>query len=202
MAPTGIEALFNDTQVQVLKLLLLHQDRDFYQREIANRLHLHLRSVQQVLQRLVDPGLVLQEKRGRQVFYRANPDHPIAAELTAILVKTVGLGDRLREVLQKLDDKIELAFVYGSWARGDQRPESDVDLLVVGQAELPEVVSALHEAMTELGRELNPVVISSRELRQRVRDQDHFITSVMDDPKIYLIGDESDLRRIVAEAPH
>lgn len=201
MPDTGLAALLTDTQIQVLNLLLMHPDQDFYQREMADRLRLHLRSVQQVLQRLVDGGLVLREKRGRQVYYRVNPAHPIITELTAIFVKTVGVAHRLRQALQELDNMVEVALIYGSWARGEQQADSDVDLLVVGQAGTREVVSVLDEAIAQLGRELNPVAMSPQELRDRARDQDHFITSVLAGPKIYLIGTENDLRRIVARGP-
>ncbi len=201
MVDTSLEALLSDTQIQVLNLLLMHPDRDFYQREMAERLRLHLRSVQQVLARLVDGGLIQREKRGRQVYYRVNSAHPIIADLTAIFVKTVGVADRLRQALQGLNNIVEVAFIYGSWARGEQQADSDVDLLVVGGAGTREVVSALEEAVAELGRELNPVVMSPQELGERARDQDHFITSVLDGPKIYLIGTENDLRGIVARGP-
>jgi len=201
MKDTDLQVLFNHTQIQILKLLLLNQDQSFYQREIADRLQLNLRGVQQALQRLVDSGLVLREKRGRQVYYQVNPASPILPELTSIFVKTVGLGDRLAEALQKLAEKVDVAFIFGSWANGQQRPESDVDLLVVGKVDPQEVVSALHTATGELGREFNPVVMSAQEVSQRVRDNDHFITSVMSGAKIYLIGGDSDLSRIVTPGP-
>ncbi len=196
---TALNMLLSDSQIKVLKLLLLNKDESFYQREMAERLGLRVRAIQQVLEQLVDADLVLREKRGRQVYYGANRANPILADLTAIFVKTVGLADVLSEALQTLADQIQVAFIYGSWARGDQHPESDVDLFVGGSAGPRAVVAALNEPMLELGRELNPVVMSPAELAQRVGDNDHFAKSLLDGPKIYLVGGEDDLRRIVAQ---
>jgi len=196
---TALDMLFSDSQIKVLKLLLLNKEQSFYQREIAQRLGLRVRAVQQVLEQLVHAGVILREKRGRQVYYHANAANPILADLTAVFVKTVGLADVLSEALQTLAEEIEVAFIFGSWARGEQHPESDVDLFVAGSAGPRAVISALNELMLELGRELNPVVMSPGELGQRVSDNDHFATSLLDGPKIYIIGDEDDLRRIVAQ---
>ncbi len=199
---TALDMFLSNSQIKVLKLLLLNRDQGFYQREIAERSGLRLRAVQQVLARLVDGGLLLREKRGRQVYYRANPASPILPELTAIFVKTVGLADILSEALEELTDQVEVAFIYGSWARGENRPESDVDLFVIGSAGPRPVISALSGPMLELGRELNPVVMSPAELAQRISDNNHFVKSVLDGPKMYLIGGDNDLRRIIAQGAH
>ena len=134
-----IGALLSESKIGVLRLLLLKPDQAFYQREIAEKTGLRLRAVQQALRPLVEGGIVRREARGRQVFYQADPSCSILSELTAILLKTVGLAEVLRRALGGLADRIEVALVFGSMARGEAVAESDVDLMVIGEVGLREL---------------------------------------------------------------
>lgn len=96
MSKKLIGALLSESKIGVLELLLLRPEQAFYQREIAEKTGLRLRAVQQALRPLVEGGIVSREARGRQVFYQADASCPILAELTAILLKTVGLAEALR----------------------------------------------------------------------------------------------------------
>ena len=184
----------------MLTLLLLKPDQAFYQREIAGKLNLRLRAVQQVLPALVEGGIITREASGRQVYYRANPSCPILPELTAILLKTVGLADVLREALASVTDRIEVAFVFGSLARSEAASESDVDLMIIGDVRLRQLVPAVRQVTAVLQREINPVTMDLQESRERLRQHDHFLTRVLQEPKIFVVGDEDDLRRIAQAA--
>jgi predicted nucleotidyltransferase/DNA-binding CsgD family transcriptional regulator len=188
-----LHGLLTDTQAQVLNLLLLGSPEGYYQREIAQRLGLTLRSVQEVLRRLVAAGIVRRRPRGRQVYYRADPDCPLLPELRGLLVKTVGLGDRLREALAPLGDRVQVAFVFGSWARGEQRPGSDVDLMVLGTADMLEVAAAVQEVAAELGREINAVVFTPASVAEQCARGEPFLSSVLDEPKVFLLGGPHEL---------
>jgi DNA-binding transcriptional ArsR family regulator len=202
MANKLVAALSSESKIRILKLLLLAPDQSFYQREIAERTGLRLRAVQQALQSLVDGGIVKREARGRQVFYQADASCPILAELTAILLKTVGLAEVLKQALESLAHRIQVAFVFGSMATGEAVAESDVDLMVVGEVGLRELVPAIRAAGGKVGREVNPITMGEDELRQRLAQGDPFLTRVLRGPKIFLIGDEDELRRLAAtEAP-
>lgn len=57
-----------------------------------------------------------------QVTYRLNPECPIYDKLRSIVRRTVGLAGALPEALEPSVDHIDLAYVYGSFARGRCAP--------------------------------------------------------------------------------
>lgn len=95
--------------------------------------------------------------------------------------------------MQSLADRIEAALVFGSVARGEETASSDIDLLIVGDVGFAEVVKALYPAQATLSREINPVIVSSAEIRQRIQNQDYFIQQILNQPSIAVIGNANDL---------
>ena len=188
-------ALFGKTRRAVLALLFTSADR-FYLNEIVREVGLGVGTVQRELRALTHAGLIRRTARGNQVFFQANPDSPVFAEVKALVDKTMGAPVALRALLEPLAKRIEVAFIYGSLARGDAVGESDVDLLVVGEVPALELAAAVREAEEKLRREVNPVVFPPEEFRERIRGGDHFLTTVMREPKIFLLGDEDGLRRL------
>ena len=189
-------ALFGKTRRGVLSLLYGHPDESFYVRQIARWVGAGQGAVQRELKRLSQGGVIRCSRRGRQVFYQANPGCPVYAELQGLILKTAGLADVLRDALERLGDKIKVAFVYGSMAGGGAGAASDVDLIVVGKLKFGEVVSALAEAQRKLSREVNPTVYPPEEFHQKVASDHHFLKTVLSSPKIFLVGDESELARV------
>ncbi len=187
-------ALFaSTTLVELLRLFMLEPEREYYQRELQRLTGAHLRQLQRDLQRLQQSGLVTRHDHGNRTYYRAVVAHPAFADLRAAIKKTVGLGDQLREALASLGDAVAVAFVHGSVARGDDTAESDVDLFIVGSASRREVATALARAAIALGRELSPVIVAPADVTARWRDGDHFIESVLEGARMWLIGDEASL---------
>jgi predicted nucleotidyltransferase len=178
---------------ELLRLFMLDPEREFYQRELQRLTGAHLRQLQRDLARLELSGLVASRADGNRTYYRAVPAHPAFADLRAAVLKTIGLGDRLREALGGLGDIIKLAFVFGSVARGEDVAGSDVDLLLVGSVTRRAVAVALAPVAAELERELNPVLLSAEEFAAKRREGDHFITSVLADRRIWVVGDEAEL---------
>ena len=172
---------------------MLDPEREFYQRELQRLTGAHLRQLQRDLARLESSGLVESRVHGNRTYYRGVPAHPAFADLRAAVLKTIGLSDRLREALESLGDAVALAFVFGSVARGEDVAGSDVDLLVVGSATRRTVAAALAPAGAELGRELNPIILSAEEFAGKRREGDHFIASVLADQRIWVVGDEAEL---------
>ena len=193
---THAGALFGKVRSGVLGLLFAQADQSFYVREIARRVGSGQGAVQRELAGLLKAGLITRSQRGREVFYQANRAAPVFPELRGLVVKTVGVGNALREALAPLADRIRSAFVYGSFARREERAESDVDVMVIGDVEFGEVVSALRSAQDRIGREVNPSVFAPEEWRRRVASADHFITTLLREEKLLLIGDERDLREL------
>jgi len=184
------------TLARLLAIVLTHAGKDFYQKELAEATGAGLYTVQRELARLEKAELVTRTPRGNRVYYRANRDHPAFEDLKRVVLKTVGLGEALRSALSPLADRVRVAFVYGSFARGEETTESDIDLLLVGDLSLREASAVLGPVGRDLGRELNPTVYPPEEFKAKASQGHHFITAVLKGEKIYLIGDEHELKTL------
>lgn len=168
-------------------------------RQLSALLNEDSTNVSRELARLERMGLLVSTIEGRQKYYRANPACPVFAELKGLAIKTAGLADVLRDALAPFARSILVAFIYGSLATGTETPESDADVLIVGRVALRSLAPALRRASSVLQREVNPMVLSQSEFADKIRRRDHFVTAVLQSPKIFLIGDESDLDRIAEQ---
>jgi predicted nucleotidyltransferase len=190
------DLLFGRTRGAVLALLYGRSDQSFYTREIAREVDASAGAVQRELENLSKVGLIVRKSVGSQVFYQANREVPIFAELRALINKTIGIFGVLRSALQPLSKQIVAAFVYGSVAREEETAQSDVDLMIVGKASLDQVLSRLSTAEKGIGRSINPTVYSVGEYRSKLAAGNHFLTSVLNGQKVFLLGDEDDLRKM------
>lgn len=185
--------LFGKTRRAVLSLLYTHPDESFYLRQIARVAGVGMGSIQRELKALVEAGIIQTSVKGKLVYYQANPQCPVYAELKGLIVKTAGVGDILKAALAPLSDRIQVSFVYGSFAGGKERKGSDVDVCVVGMVTFAEIVSALSLAQQNLSREINPSVFPPEEFRTKLASHNHFLMSIIKGPKIFLVGDEHEL---------
>jgi predicted nucleotidyltransferase len=183
----------------VLGLLMSHPERSFYLREIAEITGLSVGHVQRELSRLVKSGILNRVRRGRHVYFQADPTCPIFSELRGIVVKTAGLADLLREALSPIRDRLRFAFVFGSMARMEEHSASDVDLMVIGSVSLADVVDATRDVEQAIGRPVNSTVYPLEEFSSKLAAGHHFVTKVAAGAKLMLIGDESDLAALSAE---
>lgn len=189
-------ALFGKTKRAVLALLLTHPQESFYLRQIVRSAKLGQGAVQRELQHLTEAGLLSRRRQGHQVFYQANQDSPVFKELKTLIVKTAAVGDVLRRALSGLKDRIKVAFVYGSLTTGKDRPASDLDLAVIGDVSFEEVVSHLRSAQELLSREINPTVYAPDEFIRKVKAKHHFVSALIQGPKIMLIGEQRELAKL------
>jgi predicted nucleotidyltransferase len=144
--------------------------------------------------RLSQSGLITAQAVGNQKHYRANPASPVFDELSAIVQKTFGLAEPLRAALAPLAKRISAAFVYGSVAKQQDTASSDVDLMVVSDSlSYPDLYTAIESAGQRLGRTVNPTIYTHKELTKRIKSGEAFVTRVLEQPKIWLIGGEDDL---------
>jgi predicted nucleotidyltransferase len=187
-------ALFGRARAELLTLFYTHSTEAYYVREIVRMLGVGNGAVQRELSHLVNAGLVSRKVIGRHVFYQAETRCPIFKELQSLVAKTAGIADILKEALSPLGDRLWLAFIYGSFARGDAKATSDLDLMLVGDVEFGEVVRVLGMAQDQIGREINPAVYRRQEIRQKVEKREHFVTSVLRSPIIPILGDVDELR--------
>src|SRR5882724_8278416 len=188
--------LFGQTRQRILALLFGHLDERFYQRRIIQTIGLGSGTVQRDLERLSHSGVLIRTIEGRQVYFQANRQCPVFADLQSIVRKTFGVAQTLKQALAAAQH-IRLAFIFGSVATGTETSMSDVDILVVGDGlSLSDVVSAIAEAQREISREINPSVYPTKEFCRKLAEGQHFISNVVAGPKIFLIGDEHELTRL------
>lgn len=199
--PTLAHQLFGQTRSAVLSALLLHPESSLHVRELARLTGASPGSLHRELRLLAEMGLLLRQEVGRQVHYRANTAHPVHAEMAQLLRKTAGLVDVLREALDPLGPKVELAFVYGSTANGTERAGSDVDLMVLGTASFADLARVLAAAQSELSREVNSTLMTRREFADKLAARDGFACSVMKGEKLWLKGEDRDLAEPAEDRP-
>jgi predicted nucleotidyltransferase len=194
---TYADALFTKTQQRVLGVLFGQPERSFYANEIIGLVASGSGTVQRELARLEAAALITVRKQGNQKHFQANRDAPIFDELRGIVLKTFGVVDVLRSALQELLPTIEVAFIYGSVAKGSERAGSDIDLMVVGA--VPSngaLLEALSPASAQLGRAINPTLYTPDEFAQRISDGKSFIMRVLEQPKIFVKGSDDDVTKL------
>ena len=197
--PQLVEILFGAYRRQILSLLLLRPDESFYVREIARMTGVSAGSLHRELKLLTEAGLLLRAEAGNQVRYQVNRDCPIVPELAGIFRKTSGLADVLRELLEPLESKILMAWVFGSMAQGTAQSKSDIDLMVIGSVSFANVVHACHEGAARLGREVNPVILTRIAFRSKLNAGERFVTRVSNEPKIFVIGGDSEFAKLAED---
>ena len=192
--PTSLaDALFTTTQQRVLSLLFGQPSRSFFASELIELTGSGSGAVQRELKRLSSSGLITVTRVGRQKHFQANADSPVFEELCGLVVKTVAMVDPVREALQPLAERISLAMVYGSAAKGFDRADSDIDLLVVADhMTLEEMYRSLAPVEARLDRRINPALYTPREFAHRKAAGNAFLARVLAGEHIVLIGSEDE----------
>jgi len=188
------DALFSPVQQRVLGLLFGQPERRFQSAELIRIAGSGTGAAHRQLARLADVGLVTVTRTGNQKHYQANHDSPVFDELHGLIVKTVGMVEPLRQSLAPKARDIRAAFIYGSVAKGSDKAGSDIDLLVISdRLRYPDLFDALQRAEAALARAVNPTVLTVSEWRTRRARRDSFVARVAAQPKVFVIGSDSDL---------
>jgi predicted nucleotidyltransferase/DNA-binding HxlR family transcriptional regulator len=185
------ELLSSRARAEIFRLLFSGAVEELHVREIERRSGLNDSTLRQELRKLVRLELVQSRRDSNRVYYRAKTESPLYPEIRNLVLKTSGLADVLKSAL--MDKRIRVAFVFGSIARGDEKAGSDVDLMVIGQLGLRDLSRLLSGIEEKIGREVNPHVLREEEFRKRIRAKEHFVSSIMDIPKIFIIGSQREL---------
>jgi predicted nucleotidyltransferase len=194
-----LDLLFGSYRQRALTQLLLNPESSYHVRELARLTGTTPGTLHKELSRLAAGGVLLSERQGNQLRYRANRECPIFQELAGIFRKTSGVVGVLADALNTLNPLPDLALVFGSLARGEENAQSDVDLLVIAENSFAEAVKALHPAQEVLHREINPVLYSAAEFRRRLKKRDAFIGKVLTHPKLFVIGSAHDLGKLAGD---
>jgi DNA-binding transcriptional ArsR family regulator len=196
-----LNALFPQIRQAVLAATLLHPNRWWYLSDLAQHLGVRPSSLQRELAALVKAEILQRRQDGNRVYFQANPACPFLPELQGLLTKTVGVVDVLREALAPFAAHLDWAFVYGSIARAQALATSDVDLMLIGHAGLAELTPALRRAEQRLGRPVNPSLYSRAEFATKLRAGHHFVKTVLDSEKLFILGNPHELAAVTDDPP-
>ena len=172
----------------------MHTDERFFVRQLANILEEDSTNLSRELSSLESVGILSSMRQGNLKYFKANRKCPFFDELKGLVLKTVGVIGELKSSLEKKPD-IKYAFIYGSYAKGEEKAESDIDLMIIGDVEIDELDSLISSIEKKLGRSINYAIYSNSEFLNKKKKKDGFIIDVLKDKKIMLIGDESGLKR-------
>jgi predicted nucleotidyltransferase len=188
------EILSSRARAEFFSLLFGIDANELHLRDIQRKSGLAIGTIRQEAAKLERLGLVLKRQDGNRTYYSANRQNPLFGTIHDFVMKTTGLGEMLRHALSV--EGVVYAFVFGSVAAGTQNAESDIDLFVIGEIRLRALSKLLKEPTLKTGREINPHSMTVEEFERRMKEKEHFVSSVMESPKLMIIGSEDDLRRL------
>lgn len=183
--------LSSRVRAEIFRLLFGLDVKELHLREMQRQAGLSLGTIRQDLQKLVTLDLVTTRRDGNRLYYRANPDHPLYPDIRKLVLKTSGLVEVLKSVLNQ--EGVKVAFVFGSLASNREKAASDVDLMVIGTVGLRTLASWLSEVSEQIGREINPHTMTVEEFQHRQGKGDHFLSNVLESPRLFILGNENDL---------
>ena len=191
-----IDPLISKTMQGLLAAAVLQPDRSWYLSDLAKRLNVRPSTLQGSLAALVKAGVLTRRGDGNRVYYRADPDCPFLPDLQGLIGKTAGLVDVLRAVMARLKKRVVVAFIHGSVARSAEKSASDVDLIVVGSLGLADLTPLLERAESQLDRSVNASVYTPEEFARKLAAKNHFLTSILEEEKVFILGGYHDLEQI------
>jgi len=184
--------LFSSTRAELLGLFFNNTDERFYLREIARHIGKDATGIKRELDKLVKLGLLAKEKRGVQKYYFVNKSSPIFSEMKGLIFKTTGVQGAMKGALSRLKG-VKAAFIYGSYAKGAEKEDSNINLMVIGQANLSELNDIVMSLEEKLKRDIDYLVFDEQEYRKRKESKDSFIRELLKGKKIFLVGKEDEL---------
>lgn len=188
-----LDALFPKIRQEILAATMLAPERWWYMADLAKHMGRQSSSLQRELESLSGAEILVSKREGNRVYFRANREVPLFIDLRGLFVKTIGLVDILRDALAPHKERIAAAFVYGSMARGNADAESDIDLMIIGTVRSSALAPALSDAEKQLARPVNVTVFSESEFAAKRKVGHHLIRSVLDGPKLFVVGKENEL---------
>lgn len=176
----------------LLALYFTNPDKKYYLRELERILNYSVANIRRELIRLERTGLFQSENQGNQLYYYLNKSYPLFNEFKNIIFKTSGVPQLLNDILINFKT-ISHAFIYGSFAKREQREDSDIDLMIIGKVNEDELISKLNKLEQKLQREINYTIYSKKEFDKKKEEGNSFILDVIEGKKILLIGNENEL---------
>lgn len=189
------QLLGSKIRATVLSKLIL-SGRSFYIRELEKELNMNFSSIYKELALLKELGLVTDERRGKIRLFTMNKSSPIYPEVRGLILKTTGIGDVIRDAL-KGSGEMKYALVFGSFARGEEKERSDIDLLLIGNIYEEKLITKIKEAENKISREINYIIWSEKEFNKRINERLGLLIEIEKKPVIMILGDENEFRKAI-----
>jgi predicted nucleotidyltransferase len=188
------ELFSSKTRAEFFRILFGINPEEFHLREIERQSGLTIGTIKKEAEKLVGLSLIIKRVDGNRTYYQANMAHPIYKTIRELVLKTSGI----RSVIEKAfkDQDVDFVFLFGSVVSGNLKPESDIDLFVIGNLGLRKVCQIMQEPAEDIGRELNPHVMKLGEFSKRKKANEHFVTRVLESPILMIIGKEYELKKL------
>ncbi len=187
------DLIISKVRVKLLKIFLGNVRGLYYVRELTRMTKEEINAIRRELENLLKVGLLQSEKRGNRLYYSVKTNYHLYPELVALVTKSTGVGKIVTKSRNKLGF-VKYLFVTQKLARGLERKSEDVDLLIVGKIIMPQVAVLTKSIEKLLNTEINYSCMTEDEFNYRKSHQDPFITKVLLQPKVRLIGDEINLQ--------
>lgn len=190
-----MEKLFGSRiRAKTLGWFFAHPDEAFYVRQLASILNVDSTNLSRELSSLEKTSVLSSARQGNLKLFRANPQCPFFTELKGLVLKTIGVFGEIKSALGTLPG-IKYAFIFGSYARGEENAQSDIDLMIVGDVDIEKIDERMAELEKKIGRSINYLTFDNREFSQKRKKKDGFIMEVLKGKRIMLVGDEKHLKK-------
>lgn len=180
------------TRKELFRLYFTNPDSEYYLRELERTLDIPVSMIRGELLRLDKEGVFVSSKKGNLTYFSLNKSYPLFEELKSIVSKTIGVKALLKQTFSKVKG-IKVAFIYGSFARNEEKADSDIDVFIIGDIDQNKLVGNLRYLEGILRREVNYTLYTKKEFQQKRKDEDSFILELLRQKKIFLVGDSNDL---------
>lgn len=184
------------TREKIVRLFFSDISKKYYLRELERILGFSVGNIRREILSLEESSILKKSKNGNQIYYYVNKESPIFEEFRKIVSKTIGVEAQIKEFLEKIDG-ITLVFIFGSFAKEKEDQFSDIDLMIVGNPDESIIISRIFKVEEKLAREINYSIFSEKDIQKGLRKKNVFLENVMENSKIFIIGDQNDLEKII-----
>ncbi len=182
---------------KILARFFADESRRFYINEMARLVGTTQGTCRRELNRLVDTGLLMAAREGNLQFYQVNRKNPLYEEFKTIIQKTIGIEALLKSALMRAEG-INFAFVFGSYAKKEFKPQSDIDIAVIGDIREELLMTILKNTEKTIGREINYHIYTEDDFRKKLKTNS-FVKNIIKD-YIMVAGDERELRKLLKKS--
>ena len=179
---------------KIILLFVYNQGKEFFLSEVARQVKTTPGTAQRELKKLLAMDFLAFHKKGNLSLFKLNPRYALLKEIEAIIHKTCGVEVELGKALGKVNG-ISFAFVFGSYARGGLKSDSDVDLFIIGRPVEDDIYQAVRSVEEKVGRDINYHIADEAEFVRKARSTS-FIKEILAQP-LMIRGREADLRKLV-----